>query len=119
MQPMSSPSSWLVVLGKVAVRMTGENVCLADPIVGEKSIGRFGVGPILASQWNAFSHGTSDLAQQLPESPAEPRIPKFAPADFPINPVMAAGLRLGSGPPGPVPQYQPHGAPRHESGAQQ
>jgi hypothetical protein len=47
----------------------------------------------LASQWNAFSHGAPDSAQQLPESPAEPRIPKFAPADFLINRLMPAEFR--------------------------
>jgi hypothetical protein len=32
------------------LKMTGQNVRLADPIIGEKAIGSLGVGPILANQ---------------------------------------------------------------------
>ena len=70
--------------------MAAEDVGLAHPIIGEKAIGRFGVGPILPNERNALPHGTSDLLKQLAEALAKPRILKFAPLGFSINPV--AGL---------------------------
>jgi hypothetical protein len=52
------------------LKVTGQDVRLADPVVGEKAIGRLGVGPILADQRNALSHGAPDLRHQ----PSEPLV---------------------------------------------
>ena len=68
------------------LKMTGQNVRLADPVIGEKAIGGLGVGPILANQRNALPHGALDLGQQLAEPLAKPRVAKFAPGGFSINP---------------------------------
>src|SRR5215216_6782082 len=43
------------------LKMTGQNVRLADPVIGEKAIGSLRVGPILANQRNALPHGAPDL----------------------------------------------------------
>ena len=56
------------------LKMTGQNVRLADPVIGEKAIGSLGVGPILADQRNALPHGAPDLRQQFAEPLAKPRI---------------------------------------------
>ena len=102
------------------LKMTGQNVCLADPVIGEKAIRSLGVGPILANQRNALPHGAPDLGQQLAEPLAKPRVAKFAPGGFSINPTFASGCRTGSAPRQSIPQHQTHGAPLdRESGAQQ
>jgi hypothetical protein len=102
------------------LKMTGQNVRLADPVIREKSIGSLGVGPILANQRNALPHGAPDLGQQFAESITKPRIPKFTSGGFSINPAFRGGDRLGSPPRRSIPQYQTHGAPFvRESGAQQ
>ncbi len=68
------------------LEMTRQNICFADPFVGEKAIRRLGVCPILANEWNALPYVASDPLKQCAKSLAKPRIPKFAPDDFPINP---------------------------------
>src|SRR6266567_1282203 len=93
------------------LKVTSQNVRLADPLVGEETIGRLGVGPILADQRNTLSHGAPDLSQQFAESVAKPRIPKFASGDFSINPALGTGDRLGSAPRDSIPQHPAHGAP--------
>jgi hypothetical protein len=102
------------------LKMTGQNVRLADPVIREKAIGGLGVGPILANQRNALPHGAPDLGQQFAESVAKPHVPKFASGGFSINPTFEGGDRLGSAPRQSIPQHQTHGAPLdRESGAQQ
>jgi hypothetical protein len=102
------------------LKMTGQNVRLADPVIGEKAIGSLGVGPILANQRNALPHGAPDLSQQFAESVAKPRVAKFAPGSFSINPTFGSGCRSGSATGQSIPQDQAHGAPLdRESGAQQ
>src|SRR6266480_387433 len=91
------------------LKVTSQNVRLADPLVGEETIGRLGVGPILADQRNTLSHRAPDLRQQFAESVAKPRIPKFASGDFSINPALGTGDRLGTPPRRSIPQYQTHG----------
>lgn len=49
------------------LKVTAQNVRLADPVVGEEAIGCLRVGPILADQRNAFAHGVPDLRQQSAE----------------------------------------------------
>ena len=102
------------------LKMTGQNIRLADPVIREKAIGSLGVGPILANQRNALPHGAPDLGQQFAESVAKPRIPKFASGCFPINPACRGADRLGSASRHSISQNQTHGAPIvRESGAQQ
>jgi hypothetical protein len=78
------------------LKVTGQNVRLADPVIGEKAIGSLGVGPILANQRNALPHGAPDLSQQFAESVAKPRVAKFAPGSFSINPTVAADVGAGA-----------------------
>jgi hypothetical protein len=76
----------------VRLKMTGQNVRLANPLIGEKAIGSLGVGPILANQRDALPHGAPDLGQQLrnPEPLAKPRVAKLASGGFSINPTVGA-----------------------------
>jgi hypothetical protein len=61
---------------------TGQDVRIADPVVGQKSIGRVGIGPVLADQRNALAHGAPDtvatdglvlVLQTRPSSPIKER----------------------------------------------
>jgi hypothetical protein len=93
------------------LEVTSQNVRLADPVIGEETIGRFGVRPILADQRNALSHGAPNLPQQFAESVAKPSISKFAFANFSINPTFRAWGGSQSALCRSIPQCQSHGAP--------
>jgi hypothetical protein len=75
--------------------VTSQDIRLADRIIRQESIGRLGVGPILANQRNALSHSTTDLRQQFAKPAAKPRMPKFASSDFPINPTSRYQRQFG------------------------
>ena len=49
------------------MEMAAQDVCFADPLIGEEAVGRFGVRPVLANQGNALAHGAPDPLQQLSE----------------------------------------------------
>jgi hypothetical protein len=72
--------------------MTGQDVCLADPIVGEKATGRLGIGPILADQRNALPHGAPDLRQQFAQSFDQTVIGKTTAAKLTINPRLNCSI---------------------------
>ena len=68
------------------LKMTGQDVRLADPIVGEQAIGRLGIGPILADQRNALPHGAPDLRQQFAQPLVQTIIGKTTAGKLTINP---------------------------------
>ena len=68
------------------LKVTGQNIRLVDPIVGQKAIGRLGVGPVLADQRNALAHGAPDLRHQLAEPLAQALVGKTAASKLAINP---------------------------------
>jgi len=72
------------------LKVTGQNVRLADPVVGEETIGRFGVGPVLADQRNALAHGAPDLRHQLAQPLVQALVGETAASKFVIKP------RIGS-----------------------
>jgi len=49
------------------LKVTGQDVCLADPDVRKEAVGGLGIGPVLAYRRNALAHGAShhDCAQPL------------------------------------------------------
>lgn len=51
--------------GDRAADQPGEDLRLADPVIGEEAPGRLRVGPILAGHRKAFSHGATHPLQQL------------------------------------------------------
>src|SRR5260370_899965 len=81
--------------GRAAMRrlkVTGEDVRLADPVVGEKAIGRLGVGPILADQRNALPHGAPDLRHQLAEPLVQALVRKTAASKLAIKPCVSSSV---------------------------
>jgi hypothetical protein len=50
------------------LKMPAQNVLLTDVGVGEKSIGRFRVSPVLAGEWNALTHVLPELLKQQAEA---------------------------------------------------
>jgi len=47
------------------LKVAGQNLSLADPVVGEKTVGRFGVCPVLTGQGDAPSDFIGELLQKL------------------------------------------------------
>src|SRR5216684_1254475 len=69
----------------VRLKMTRQNIRLADPLVGEKTIGRLGVGPVLAHQRNALAHGAPNLRHQFMEPLVQALVGKTAASELTID----------------------------------
>ena len=94
------------------LEMTGHDLVLAHPVIGEKAVSRLGVGPILTGIRNTFADSLGHHPQQLTEPFGQPHILKIAPAHFCINPsagvrVFGDGLRLRARFIGSHPNYPP------------
>jgi hypothetical protein len=70
------------------LKMSAQNIGLADPVVGEKAIGRLRVGPILADQRNALPHRTSHPRDQLAEPPFQPLVHKVTSRNLLVKPCV-------------------------------
>src|SRR3974390_1024232 len=79
-----------------SLKMSAQNLCFADPVIGEKSIGCFRVGPILASPGNAPADFLRELLKQLAQPLAVARIPERALRQLILDP--PAGLQIGGSP---------------------
>jgi hypothetical protein len=108
------------------VEVPAQNIAFVHPLIGKESIGRFGVGPILARERNALSDPASHPDQKLAKPFAKTRIPEDVLVNFPIDPTgctarsviyFCRSKRIRQA------QFCPrqsHGAPRSaDSGAQQ
>ena len=62
-----------------------KNLSFADTLVGEKTIGGLGIGPVLANQRDALAD-TAPQRKQESESLAQPLIPEHASRQFPFHP---------------------------------
>src|ERR1700689_2518395 len=69
------------------VEMPAQDVAFAHPLIGEKPIGRFGVGPILAGERNALSDPAAHSDQKLAKPRAKARILEAALVNFIIDPM--------------------------------
>src|SRR5207247_3204713 len=88
------------------LKVACQNVRLTDPVVGEKTIGSLCVGPILANQRNAFSHGAPDLRHQFAEPLAQALVGNAAARELTIKPCASLSLHC------PAPRDPaPHPAP--------
>jgi hypothetical protein len=76
------------------LEMARQDVRFVDPVIGEKAIRRLGVCPILANERNALPDVAPDPLKQHAKSLAKPRVAKFAPGDFAINPRLS--IKRGS-----------------------
>ena len=74
--------------------MPGEYIRLADSVVGEEPIGCLGVGPVLACQRNALSHGASDLCQHLAEPSRQAVVRESAAGKLRIQPCLRQIVHL-------------------------
>jgi hypothetical protein len=68
------------------LKMTGQNIGLADPIIGKKTIGRLRVGPILADQRNALPHRISHPRDQFAKPPFQTLVSKMTSGNLPLKP---------------------------------
>ena len=76
------------------LKVPGQNVCFADSLVVEKSIRRFGVGPVLAHEWNALTRARGQLLKQRSKSLRQPLILKRTFGKLAIDP-LARRFRVG------------------------
>src|SRR6266478_8248288 len=68
------------------LEMARQNVCFADSMIGEETVRRLSVCPILANERNTLPYVAPDPLEQCAKSLAKSCIPKLAPGNFPINP---------------------------------
>ena len=73
---------------KGRLKMTGENVRLADPVVGEKTICGLGISPVLAHQRDALADGAPDLRHQFAEPLIQALVDKTAASKLAIKPCV-------------------------------
>jgi hypothetical protein len=83
------------LLGSLPV--TFQDVLLGDTLVGEKAIGGFGVGPILAGQGNAFSETGREPLQKLLQALAQPLVRPGTSGEFLVNRSRSFLVRGGNG----------------------
>ena len=69
------------------VEMPAQDVAFAHPLIGEKPIGRFGVGPILAGERNALSDPAAYSDQKLAKPRPRTRILEDALVNLIIEPM--------------------------------
>jgi hypothetical protein len=74
------------------MEMASQDVCFTDPLVGKKAIGRLGVGPILADQWNALPHGAPDLRQKFAQPLGQTLVRKTTAGKLAINPSVGRSI---------------------------
>jgi hypothetical protein len=67
--------------------MPGENVCLADPVIGEKAVGRLGVRLVLAGKRYAVAHRPFDLLHKHSKTPIQHLVAESHPASSSSNQV--------------------------------
>ncbi|MET4391787.1 hypothetical protein ABIB73_007579 [Bradyrhizobium sp. F1.4.3] len=108
------------------VEVPAQNIAFVHPFIGKEPIGRFGVGPILARERNAFSDPASHPDQKLAKPFAKTRIPEDILANFPVDPMGGTArsviyfCRSRRSRQAQCRPRQSHGAPRSpDSGAQQ
>src|SRR4051794_17285406 len=78
--------------GPVAGRaeVAAEDLALADPVVGEETVGRLGGGPILAGERDALPHRARHLGEQRAQPSAQPLVGEPASRDLVVDP----GIRV-------------------------
>jgi len=77
--------------------MARQNVCFADSMIGEETVRRLSVCPILANERNTLPYVAPDPLEQCAKSLAKSCIPKLAPGNFPINPELLRNIASRTG----------------------
>jgi hypothetical protein len=72
--------------------MTDQDVGFTDPLVGEKAIGRLGVGPVLANQRTALPHIAPNLGQQFAQPLGQTLVRKTTAGKFVIKPSVGRSV---------------------------
>ena len=75
------------------LKVSSKNLRFGDAVVGQKTIGGLGVGPVLANQRNALADAIGELLEKFSESLVESGVSELAADKFTIDP----GLGLGGG----------------------
>src|SRR3954447_20434769 len=78
--------------GPVAGRaeVAAEDLALADPVVGEETVGRLGGGPVLAGERDALPYRARHLGEQRAQPSAQPLVGEPASRDLVVDP----GIRV-------------------------
>src|SRR5947208_26390 len=69
------------------LKMPGQYVFFADPIIGKEPVSRLRVRPILTDQGNALSYSLRQLPEKLSKSLTQAHIPKLTSCQFLIDPL--------------------------------
>src|SRR5258708_12308494 len=65
------------------LEMARQNVCFVDSMIGEETVRRLSVSPILANEWNTFPYVPPDPLDQCPQSLPKSSIPNLPPRTSP------------------------------------
>ena len=81
---------------RVAAKWPLRNLALLDAVIGEKSIGRFRVRPVLACERNALAHAVAHLAQELTKSSTKTYVFESGFVDLALRPVADERSRIAA-----------------------
>ena len=73
------------------LKVSSKNSPFGDAVVGQKTIGRLCVCPVLTNQRNALTGALGELLEELSESLVEPDVSEIAAGEFTINPGVGLG----------------------------
>ena len=73
------------------LKVSSKNILFGDTVVGQKTIGRLCVCPVLANQRNALAGALGELLEEFSESLVESDISELAAGEFTINPCVGLG----------------------------
>lgn len=71
--------------------MSSQNILFRDAVVGEETIRRLCVCPVLANQRNALAGTLGELLEKFPESLVESGVSELAAGEFVIDPCLGLG----------------------------
>jgi hypothetical protein len=94
------------------LEMACQNLMLVYPIIGEKSIGCFGVRSVLTGHGDALSRTLSQLPQQDLKSLVQSLIFELAPGKFPPDPILRRAFIGDTSPPLFWNRFVRHATPR-------
>ena len=66
--------------------VSGQNLFLTDPLIGEEAISGLCIGPVLTNEGDTFSDAAPEPRKQESESLAQPLIPEHASRQFTFHP---------------------------------
>ena len=74
------------------IKVTRQDICFIDLVIGQEPIGGFGIGPVLAGVRDRLSHIALEILDQTGKSFIKSPVSEFTPRCFLLDPVALLGF---------------------------